>query len=46
MLWAFFTKLFFLEETISAIIDKTDIDSKIGLIFSTHIDIGGTKAVA
>ncbi len=35
-----------LEETISAIIDKTDIDSKIGLIFSTHIDIGGTKAVA
>jgi hypothetical protein len=35
-----------LEQTISAIIDKTDIDSKIGLIFSTHIDIGGTKAVA
>jgi len=35
-----------LEKTISAIIDKIDIDSKIGLIFSTHIDIGGTKAVA
>jgi len=32
-----------LEETISAIIDKTDIESKIGLVFSTHIDIGVTK---
>ena len=35
-----------LEETISAIIDKVDIESKIGLVFSTHIDIGVTKAVA
>jgi hypothetical protein len=30
-----------LEETISAIIDKTDIDSKIGLIFSTSSNMGG-----
>lgn len=35
-----------LGETISAIINKTDIDSKIGLIFSTHIDIGRTKIAA
>jgi hypothetical protein len=32
-----------LEETISAIIDKTDIDSKIGLI-PPSIDIGGRRA--
>lgn len=37
---------FDLEETISAIINKTDIDSKIGLVFSTHIDIGRTKVAA
>ncbi len=35
-----------LEETMSAIIDKTNIESKISLVFSTHIDIGGTKVAA
>lgn len=35
-----------LDETISAIIDKTDIESKISLVFSTHVDRGGTKAAA
>jgi len=33
-------------ETISLIIDKIEIDSKIELVFSTHYDIGGRKLVA
>jgi hypothetical protein len=35
-----------LDETISTIIDKTEIDSKIALVFSTHIDMGETKTAA
>ncbi len=35
-----------LDETISTIINKTCIESKIGLVFSTHVDIGGTKLAA
>jgi len=35
-----------LEETITAIIDKTNIESKISLVFSTYVDIGVNKAVA
>ncbi len=34
------------DDTISAIIDKTDIESKIGLVFSTHIIKGGKKVAA
>lgn len=35
-----------LEETISTIITRTDIESKIELAFSTPVDIGGKKATA
>lgn len=34
------------EDTISVIIDKTDIESKIGLVFSTQIHKGGRKLAA
>lgn len=35
-----------LEDAISAIIDKTDIENKIGLVFSTHTYKGGKKIAA
>ncbi len=35
-----------MEKIIPAIIEQIDVDSKISLIFSTHVDIGGRKVAA